>query len=1317
MQSKFSILSLIFTAYLISIPTVAQAGNNSIVELQGEAQIKRKGASDWKPAFVGTIINLGDILLPSEGAEVRVICGNDELEQALAGIPSGLKTICPSAKSTVPRRDDNIFIDLLRKEFAYQTLLLTENPLLSWSPVTGVNQYRVKVKAGDTVIWEETVEGTRTEYQGEPLRSKLPYDLVVESMKQDESPLYQLKMRLVHPVTAKFIKNKVTKIQGESLGEEAKALISVDLYLEERDSVASGFLFDAMIPLKKLVRDGNQTPVVYRLLGDIYLRLGRVKEAITVYQRAISLAESENNLSEIAATQVGLAHVAVSQEDFAQAKNLLEEAKKAYQSIESNTQVDLVKDWLVELKKTSPQKIEADRLNKQAILKSENSLHFEAIELYQKALSIYRNIGDLQGELRSLLNISTEYALLGEKQKAINYLQESLTISKDIDLPQEKRNFWLNLGTIYASLGKFPEAIGYLQQSLTISKDIDDYEMIGFTLKMLSNVHFALGEYSKFFDYLQQALNFYRDIGDSYGEVNTLFDLGDAFRELGAFTKAIEYYQDALAISREIYYLTGEVKAVRFLGAAYADQGDYQQAIGYLQQALNIFQNSSHPHRQGEATVLFELANIYIDQRDYQQAIDHLQQSLAIHHSVNDWHGELIVLQSLGFALEDQEDYQQAIDYLQQALAITRTRSDSRESEAIALHNLASFYIQRKDNSQANKYLQQSLEILQAIDAPFEEAEAFALFGTNFSAQGDYKKASEYLHKSLAIFKKIKHSNHERGVLATLGNLYEQQEKFELAVVFYKQSVLVSEGIRQNIRISDTELQKLYIESVADTYRRLADLLLSQDRIYEAQQVLELLKLQEIQDFTRSRSIRGELPEVVLLPQEAKIIKKYGKLVIFAAEINQCEQTNCSQLSNLHDQRDTLKREYNQDVQELETKIRQWKAQDNQILSPTSFNDIADKIIRASDLHNQEPGTVVIYPLVLKDKIWLLWAIKGKVLGKREIINVGRTQLNDEVVKLRLLLEEPNSDETELKKTSQQLYNWLIKPIEKELSSTEINHLAFSLDRGFRYIPMAVLHDGQQYLIEKYTVTTFISVEYTDTEDRLPTQLEKTSIIGVGASKFNGYDPLPHVLDEIDSIVRENRPDDPKGIYPGSQFLNKNFNFTNLRNNLKGRKILHIATHGEFVPSNQYNSFLVLGDGKKLSIPDIQVLDDYLDDVHLAVLSACETALGDSFLTDHKQEEGIEINALSFYFLQGGAKTVMASLWRVDDTSTSQLMQEFYNTLANGDTTMTKAQALRQAQLSFLDKISLDSEQTTAENTNFSHPYYWSPFILIGNGL
>lgn len=353
MLSKLVIRSLILAVSLTLLPTVAQAGSNRIVELKGEAQIRLAGTTNDRPVFTGRILTLGDILSPSEGTVAIVDCSDGKPRKAQAGDPSGLKTICPSAKSTDPRGEDNIFPDLLQGEFTYQTLLLTENPLLSWPPVSRVNRYLFKVKAGEEVIWEKMVEGTSVQYQGEPLVPKFFYKLEVEAEKEDKPSLYQLKMRLVNPVTADFVREKVAVIEGESVGEEAKALMLADRYREEQESVTSGFLLAAALPLEKLVKSGNKTAVVHRLLGDIYLRLGRQQEAKETYQKGVLLAEAANNLSETAAAQVGLAHLAVSKGNFSEAKRLLEKAREAYQLMEDDRQLDLMQGWLIELEKKS----------------------------------------------------------------------------------------------------------------------------------------------------------------------------------------------------------------------------------------------------------------------------------------------------------------------------------------------------------------------------------------------------------------------------------------------------------------------------------------------------------------------------------------------------------------------------------------------------------------------------------------------------------------------------------------------------------------------------------------------------------------------------------------------------------------------------------------------------------------------------------------------------------------------------------------------------------------------------------------------------
>ncbi|NER79370.1 MAG: CHAT domain-containing protein, partial [Leptolyngbya sp. SIO1D8] len=311
----------------------------------------------------------------------------------------------------------------------------------------------------------------------------------------------------------------------------------------------------------------------------------------------------------------------------------------------------------------------------------------------------------------------------------------------------------------------------------------------------------------------------------------------------------------------------------------------------------------------------------------------------------------------------------------------------------------------------------------------------------------------------------------------------------------------------------------------------------------------------------------------------------------------------------------------------------------------------------------------------------------------------------------------------ELQGISQQLYDWIIRPLETELVANDIDHLIFVNDRITRYIPMATLYDGEQYLLERYRISTVLAPGLTDTEERL-TNIDESEVLGLGLTQaVADFSPLPAVSEELDAIVRSDAAD-AAGVYPGQVFLDDEFTLDTLKENVINHRVLHMATHAAFVPGQAEESFIVLGNGEQLKISDIEAMERRLRNLHMVVLSACQTALGGT------AGDGTEIAGISSYFLEAGrAETVIASLWVVSDTSTSLLMQRFYELLASGE--LTKAEALRQAQLSLLyDEdtearlaavragIAVEPREVTPLSTpGFQHPYHWAPFILIGNGL
>jgi CHAT domain-containing protein/Flp pilus assembly protein TadD len=250
-------------------------------------------------------------------------------------------------------------------------------------------------------------------------------------------------------------------------------------------------------------------------------------------------------------------------------------------------------------------KAEADRLFKQGIEQFQISQFTAALQSWQQALQIYREIKDRQGEGAALGNLGIAYRNLGDYKKAIEYHQQFLAIAREIKDRNSEGKALGNLGNAYLSLGDYPKAIEYYQQTLAIAREIKDRESEGKALGNLGVAYYSLGDYPKAIEYQQQWLAIAREIKDRQGEGAALGSLGNAYLSLGDYPKAIEYQQQWLAIAREIKDRRSEGKALGNLGLAYYSLGDYPKAIEYLQQLLAIAREIKD--RQSEGTALNNL--------------------------------------------------------------------------------------------------------------------------------------------------------------------------------------------------------------------------------------------------------------------------------------------------------------------------------------------------------------------------------------------------------------------------------------------------------------------------------------------------------------------------------------------------------------------------------------------------------------------------------------------------------------------------------------------------------------------------------------
>ncbi|MBD2158193.1 MULTISPECIES: CHAT domain-containing protein [unclassified Leptolyngbya] len=350
--------------------------------------------------------------------------------------------------------------------------------------------------------------------------------------------------------------------------------------------------------------------------------------------------------------------------------------------------------------------------------------------------------------------------------------------------------------------------------------------------------------------------------------------------------------------------------------------------------------------------------------------------------------------------------------------------------------------------------------------------------------------------------------------------------------------------------------------------------------------------------------------------------------------------------------------------------------------------------------------SALIYAVSIPEQLEIILLLPSGQLRHHRVTEASAEVLTTTTRNLRMGLVNINTSTSEYLPPAQQLYRWIIEPLKPVLEEQGITNLIFCLGGKLRSVPMAALHDGQQFLIEQYSIGIIPAFNLLD---RRPSQLSEAQVLAMGASEFQNQEPLPAVPVELAAI---------RQLWPGEVRLNQQFTVENLRQQRSRQpfSLIHLATHADFAPGSVQNSYIQFWD-RRLWLDQLRDMNLQAPPVELLVLSACRTALGDT-----NAELGFAGLAV-----QSGAKAALASLWKVSDSGTVALMTGFYQNLK---TAPTKGEALRQTQLALLQgRLNLDnpviqqvlrnvphpSEVVDMATTRLSHPYYWSGFTMIGN--
>ncbi|NET70335.1 MAG: DUF2225 domain-containing protein [Sphaerospermopsis sp. SIO1G2] len=681
-------------------------------------------------------------------------------------------------------------------------------------------------------------------------------------------------------------------------------------------------------------------------------------------------------------------------------------------------------------------------------------------------------------------------------------------------------------GSYHRTNKNFDRAIQSFSQALLIYQEIGKNFSIGDNLHEIGYIYHRQKKYDQALKYYQQALPFQRKSADGDGERLTLKLIGDIYSTQGKtliqnnqYRQSLDKFEQSLAIYKNLGLQTSEWMILNHMANAHTILGEYESALKFYQQALPIRSKVVLGHWVG---IEFKIGRIHQLLGQYDLALDYYHQALKTAKiptlieigrptRIGDFKGQVNALNAIGNIHSRQQKYDSALNFYNQALAVIKTEINNKNNnrkilESVTFNNIGIVYLKQKDYNLALKFLQQALEINQPLNYKQSQSVMLSNLGKVYFEQGKYQKAWSYYQKALIIAQEIGYKAGEAKFLSNIGYLLEKQNQPELAIVFFKQSVNVREAIRNNIKKLPQAQQQSYTETIAEDYRNLVNLLLRENRILEAQRVLDLLKIQELEDYLSnvrgsSNTIRG----ITKRSSEQKIFtgitEQIDKTISQGQELAKLENIAVNERTEIQRKRIIQLRKNEHKITQkflafLESpQVKKWITE-LQISTQGQAIDLnAYSTTLQDNLKKIQQNAVIIYPFVLENRLELV-LISAYAPPIRRTVNVKREELNRTIAEFRSKLSTPVRSP---KNEAQKLYNWLIKPLENDLKQAKTKTIIYAPDGQLRYIPLAALHDSKKWLIERFRINNITAVSLTE----LNSQPQNTNQLNILAAAFS----------------------------------------------------------------------------------------------------------------------------------------------------------------------------------------------------------------------
>jgi CHAT domain-containing protein/Tfp pilus assembly protein PilF len=916
---------------------------------------------------------------------------------------------------------------------------------------------------------------------------------------------------------------------------------------------------------------------------------------------------------------------------------------------------------------------EAEQLNNGMLEAKRKSIekYHEAVELYRRAT--YRN-----GEAQALNNIGEVYWSLGEMQRALEKFNEALPISRAIGDRRGEANTLTNIGAAHRSLGDLRKAVENHNEALQIRRATGDRGQEAQALNNIGVVYRSLGETQKALEKYNEALQIRRAVGDRRGQAQTLNNIGALYDGLGEEQKALEKLNEALPLWRAVGDRRGEANTLQNTGAVYWSLGETQKALEIYNESLQI--NRALGNRQVMANTLQNIGTIYRSLGEPQKALEKCNEALLISRAVGDRSVEAVILNNIGMIYQLLGETQKALEKYNEALQISRDIGE-RNIEPTTLLGIARVEQTRGNLNQARQTIEQAIEIVESLRANIAGQ---ALRATYFANR------QEFFESYIDVLMQMSKQDPAAALDAVALAVSERARARSLLELLTEARADIRQGVDGSLLERESSLQqRLNVRAAAQV-----SLLSGKHTPAQADAIAKEIaaitaEYEEIQAQIRARSPRY-------------------------AALTQPQPLNLSEIQQQVLDPDTLLLEYSLGENASYLFVVSQTSITSHLLPKRAEVEAATRRVRELLIAQQpRPGdTEANYQARVKEAREGYWARAAEL--SRMLLGPAASQLGRKrlaIVAAGALqyipfaaLPAPSLGNDEGRNSG------------AEPQPLFIEHEIVSLPSASTLATLRRETAGRKPAEKSLAVLA--DPVFTDDDTRVRRDVGKA-----GANeKTRSADS-----DEMDIVSRQMvRSGQESGVIGAEGGFGRLLNTrreaaailalvpererrqaldfeasrsTTLRPELGEYRIVHFATHGLLntlhpelsgivlslvdEKGRQQDGFLRLQDIYNLKLP-----------AELVVLSACQTGLG-------KKVEGEGLVGLTRGFMYAGAPRVVASLWKVDDRATSELMKRFYQGML-GPEALSAAGALRQAQLSIW------------KQKQWRAPYYWAAFVLQG---